>query len=122
LKLLLLEPKFDFSLCGEKIQGARSVWQDKYVWDNDTVLGCLAATPTLRRLHLTAGTSHPDKDPQFEEQGLNGPYIKRIAKSCPYLTHLELNVCDGIVSVLCSCPLKGNAEFKSAVPDFMLRF
>ncbi|KIM90698.1 hypothetical protein PILCRDRAFT_811158 [Piloderma croceum F 1598] len=100
LKLLLLEPKFDLSLRGARKQsgvGSWGIgsWGDEYVWDEDTVLQRLAKTPTLlRRLHLTTGILHPDESPQFEEQGLHNDHIKKIAKSCPYLTHLELHVWD----------------------------
>jgi hypothetical protein len=99
LTLLLFEPKFNLSIRGEKKQKSAGIWGDQYVWDEDTVLRRLAATPTLRRLHLTTGTSHSDGDPQFEEQGMHADYIKRIAKSCPNLTHLELHVWGGVVSV-----------------------
>lgn len=88
LKLLLLEPNFNLSLRREKKQ------RGSYIWDEDAVLKSLAATPTLKRLHLT--TSRPEG----EEGGLHGSYIKRIAESCPCLTHLELHVHGGIVSVL----------------------
>jgi hypothetical protein len=99
LKLLLLEPKFDLSLRGTQKQISVASWGDKYVWDEDTVLQRLVKTPTLRRLHLTTGTSHPDESPEFEERGLHNDYITKIAKSCPYLTHLELHVWGPMVSV-----------------------
>jgi hypothetical protein len=106
LKLLLLEPKFNLGLRGRKKEKRIGTWGDEYVWDEDAVLNRLAATPTLRRLYLNTGTSHPDEDPQFEERGLYGSYVERIAKSCPHLTHLELHVAHGMVSASLLCPGK----------------
>lgn len=106
ITLRLAAPRFDLSIRREKKKAeGDSSTKKTFYWDTAPALQRLAATPTLRRLFLTADTAHMDTDPMLEEHGLQPKFLVALSKSCPHLTHLELHVSCGLVRCLVNCQL-----------------
>lgn len=94
LRLFMPQPSFDLRILAKR----GGVWDNG---DQNIVLQKLAAAAlTLRSLHLFPGSTREQRDvgPRAWKTGLVPSYIGRVTKACPFLTDLEFQLQESLVS------------------------